>query len=100
MGDSNIIIVSNNIGPNGDPVDRIYGDGVTPLRLVQADYTTYKGKLHKKQLIMKGMDGNNFKSHCYVTDDNRWFDRGGLPMLAPNNLAAEDKEEDENNTTE
>ena len=98
--DDGKIIVSNNIGPNGDPVDRIYGGGAIPVRLVQADYTTYKGKLHKKQLIMKGMDGNNFKSHCYVTDDKRWFDRSGLPMMAPNNLSAEDKEEDENNSTE
>jgi hypothetical protein len=49
---------------------------------------------------MKGMDGNNFKSHCYVTDDKRWFDRGGMPILPPDDVVVEDKEEDENNTTE
>ena len=99
---TNYTIVSNHIGPNGEPADRIYGNPASGghLRLIQSDYTDYKGKIHKKQLILKGIDGNNFKSHCFVTDDGRWFDRGGLPMLAPNNLAAEDKEEDENNTTE
>jgi hypothetical protein len=98
--DDGKIIVSNNIGPNGEPADRIYGNPSGQLRLVNADYTEYKGNIKKKQLIKKGTDGNNFKSHCYVTDDNRWFDRGGMPILPPDDVVVEDKEEDENNTTE
>ena len=93
--ENNNIIVSNNIGPNGEPVDRIYGGTHNNLRLVQADYTDYKGKIHKKQLILKGLDGNNFKSHCFVTDDGRWFDRGGIPMLAPDDVVEEEEAQDE-----
>ena len=90
-------IESNHIGPNGAPADRIYGSpaGGGHLRLIQADYTDYKGKIHKKQLILKGIDGNNFKSHCFVTDDGRWFDRTGIPMLKPTEVI-----EDEDNGTE
>ena len=94
MENSNIIIVSNHIGPNGEPADRIYGSPASGghLRLIQADYTNYKGKIHKKQLILKGIDGNNFKSHCFVTDDGRWFDRTGIPMLKPTEVI-EDEED-------
>ena len=90
-------IVSNHIGPNGEPADRIYGSPASggELRLVQADYTTYTGKIHRKQLILKSINGGNFKSHCFVTDDGRWFDRTGIPMLKPNEIV-----EDEDNRTE
>ena len=90
-------IVSNHIGPEGAPADRIYGSPASGgnVRLIQADYSTYKGKIHKKQLILKGIDGNNFKSHCFVTDDGRWFDRTGIPMLKPTEVI-----EDEDNGTE
>ena len=99
MENSNIIIVSNHIGPNGEPADRIYGSPASGghLRLIQADYTNYKGKIHKKQLILKGIDGNNFKSHCFVTDDGRWFDRTGIPMLKPTEVI---EDEDNDNGTE
>ena len=92
---TNYTIVSNHIGINGEPVDRIYGNPFGQLRLIQADYSTYRGKIHKKQLILKGIDGNNFKSHCFVTDDGRWFDRTGIPMLKPTEVI-----EDEDNGTE
>ena len=39
--------------------------------------------------MVKGTDGNRFKSHVFVTQDDRWFDRGGLPITKPNNLANE-----------
>ena len=92
-----ITIVSNHIGINGEPADRIYGSTASGglLKLIQADYSTYNGKIHKKQLILKGIDGNNFKSHCFVTDDGRWFDRTGIPMLKPTEVI-----EDEDNGTE
>jgi hypothetical protein len=88
-------IESNHIGPDGSPMDRIYSNPNGNVRLIQADYTDYQGKIHKKQLILKGIDGSNFKSHCFVTDDGRWFDRTGIPMLKPNEIV-----EDEDNRTE
>ena len=97
MDDNKYTIVSNHIGLNGEPADRIYGSPASggQLRLIQSDYTDYKGKIHKKQLILKGIDGNNFKSHCFVTDDGRWFDRTGIPMLKPTEVI-----EDEEHRTE
>ena len=97
MDDNKYTIVSNHIGMNGEPEDRIYGSPASggQLRLIQADYSTYKGKIHKKQLILRGIDGNNFKSHCFVTDDGRWFDRTGIPMLKPTEVI-----EDEEHRTE
>ena len=95
--EENYRIESNHIGPDGAPADRIYGSPASggQLRLIQSDYTDYKGKIHKKQLILKGIDGNNFKSHCFVTDDGRWFDRTGIPMLKPSEVI-----EDEEHRTE
>lgn len=92
-------ILSNNIGFDDSPVDRIYGSPASGgnLKLIQADYTEYKGKIFKKTLILKGIDGNNFRSHCFVTDDGRWFDRAGIPMLAPPDTI---EVEEEDNTNE
>ncbi len=87
---NNEMIVSNHVGVDGESVDRIYGDPNSgKYRLVQRDYTTYKGTINKKMTMVKGTDGNRFKSHVFVTQDDRWFDRGGLPITKPNNLANE-----------
>ena len=87
---NNEMIVSNHVGVDGESVDRIYGDPNSgKYRLVQRDYTTYKGTINKKMTMVKGTDGNRFKSHVFVTQDDRWFDRGGLPNTKPNNLANE-----------
>jgi hypothetical protein len=77
-----IEIASNHVGPNGESIDRIYGSPASggTLRLVNRDYTTYKGAITKKSITSKGIDGNNFRTHVYVTDDNRWFDRAGMPI--------------------
>ena len=29
------------------------------------------------------MDGNNFRSYAYETQDGRWFDRAGMPIDKP-----------------
>ena len=92
MESNKFTVVSNHIGLNGEPVDRIYGNPFGQLRLIQADYTEYKGNIKKKQLIKQGIDGNNFKSYCFVTDDGRWFDRGGISMLPPDDVV-EDEED-------
>ena len=100
MESNKYTVVSNHIGLNGEPVDRLYGSPFGNLRLIQADYTEYKGKITKKQLIKTGIDGNNFKSFCYVTDDGRWFDRGGIPMLPPDDVIEEENEDDGRETSE
>ena len=87
------IVVSNNIGPGKEPVDRIYGGTHGKLRLIQADYTEYKGNINKKSIVKTNHLGERYKTHVYVTDDNRWFDRAGIPILPP-----EDVEEDENSS--
>ena len=94
MESNKYTVVSNHIGLNGEPVDRLYGSPFGNLRLIQADYTEYKGKIKKKQLIKKGIDGNNFKSYCYVTEDGRWFDRGGLPILPPEDIVEEEDQDE------
>lgn len=64
---------------NGEPIDRIYGGGHLRLRLIQKDGTEYKGSITQKSIVVEGKDGN-FKSHIYVTDDKRTFDRSGFPV--------------------
>ncbi len=84
-------VVSNHMGPNGQSIDRLYGSPASggTLRIIQKDYSTYKGGISKKTLTIKGVDGTNFRSYCYVTDDNRWFDRSGMPIDKPKNLLSE-----------
>jgi len=85
---SDKILVSNHIGPEGESVDRLYGASASggQDRLVNKDYTEYKGKIHKKSITCKDLNGDRFRSHVYVTDDNRWFNRAGQPIDKPNNL--------------
>ena len=94
-------IVSNHIGPNNESVDRIYGGGAIPLRLVQADYSTYKGNISKVSIMVTSpVDNSKFRSYCYKTDDGRWFDRGGLPIDKPKQTTKEDDETQDTNTEE
>jgi hypothetical protein len=90
---SNIIIVSNMVGDK--TIDRIYGSPASggQLRLINKDFTTYTGNITKKTIIVQGMN-NTFKSHVFVTDDDRWFDRCGMPINKPTKeLTKEDEEE-------
>ena len=64
---------------NGEPIDRIYGGGHLRLRLIQKDGTEYKGSITKKSIMAEGINGK-IKSHIYVTDDKRTFDRSGFPV--------------------
>ena len=92
-----MLIVSNHIGPNGEPVDRIYGSINGKVRLVQADYTEYKGNITKKRIYKKSkLDGSNITTHIYVTDDGRYFDNGGLPILKPNDIVEETNDDTTN----
>lgn len=92
---NNTLIVSNHIGPGGEPADRIYGNLNGKVRLVNADYTDYKGNIKKKRIFKKSaIDGANITTHIYVTDDGRYFDNGGMPILKPDNI-----EEDDNDST-
>jgi len=84
-------IVSNHMGPDGESIDRLYGSPASggTMRLMNRDYTEYKGTIHRRAITCKGTDSLKFRSHVYVTDDNRWFDRSGLPIEKPNNLLSE-----------
>jgi len=64
---------------NGEPIDRIYGGGHLRLRLIQKDGTEYKGSITQKSIMAEGINGK-IKSHIYVTDDKRTFDRSGFPV--------------------
>ena len=59
------------------------------MRLINKDYSQYKGKITKRSLTKKDLNGNNFRSHCYVTDDNRWFDLAGMLIPNPNSIVEE-----------
>ena len=79
---------------NGEPIDRIYGGGHLRLRLIQKDGTEYKGTITKKSIIVDGMNGK-FKSHMYITDDKRTFDRSGFPVynIDINEVTVEENED-------
>ena len=82
-------VVSNMVGDeDGKSIDRLYGAPASggAMKLINKDFTEYKGKIHKRSTSIKGLDGIRFRSYCYVTDDNRWFDRSGMPIQKPNNL--------------
>jgi len=78
---------------NGEPIDRIYGGGHLRLRLIQKDGTEYTGNITKKTIIVDGINGK-FKSHIYVTDDKRTFDRSGLPVYNIDTVELEEEQED------
>jgi hypothetical protein len=87
-------IVSNHVGPNGESVDRLYGGFNNKLRLVNADYTEYKGIITKVSIMVKSrVDNSRFRSYCYKTEDGRWFDRAGLPIDKPKQTVANDQED-------
>ena len=78
------------------PIDRIYGGlGANPQKLIQKDGTQYYGKLSQKNRLVKGVDGNNFRSRCTVTADGRWFNNSGFPIDPPTNLEPEPKKTQE-----
>ena len=76
-------------------IDRIYGSIFKGgERLLQADGTYYTGKLYNKRRLITSKDPitrekKNFYSPCRVTADGRWFDNGGMPIEAPDNLEPE-----------
>jgi hypothetical protein len=83
------------MGPGGTSIDRLYGSPASggDMRLINKDFTDYQGKIHKRALSKKGLDGSRFRSYCYVTDDNRWFDRSGMPINKPDDLLKESNSE-------
>ena len=78
-------VVSNMVGDNEQSIDRIYGEPASggEMKLINKDFTEYKGKIHKRATSVKDLDGSRFRSYCY---DNRWFDRAGMPIQKPTNL--------------
>ena len=80
------IIPDSNMGG-----DRIYVSIFNKIELVNKDGTIYKGKLEKRAIKVEGINGN-FLSHVYVTADDRWFNRCGLPIIKPKNLLTREQE--------
>ena len=80
--------------------DRIYSSLYNDIHLINVDGSTYKGKIYKRRITLKDIDGGNFFAHAYETDDGRWFDRAGLPCDKPKILAKQsDTEVDSGNDT-
>ena len=81
------VVVSNQYGEDGkgNPIyiDRLYGGIYGNIKLINKNFTEYKGKIHKRSIVKKGIDGNNFRTHAYETQDGRWFDRSGMPIDKP-----------------
>ena len=81
---------------NGDEyfmIDRVYS-GLYGETLLQADGTTYGGKLYKKRRLITSKntitkEKHNFYSHCTSTADGRWFDNCGMPIETPTKLEPE-----------
>ena len=73
-------VISNFMGDKW--IDRIYQDLHGHLTVVNKDFTTYKGKINKRSIKLK--DGS--LSYVHVTDDQRWFNRQGMPIDIPKNL--------------
>ena len=84
---SNIIPESNKIYKDNSDTkfvafDRIYGNIYKQLILIQKNGSTYKGRIDKKSIKLS----DNTLSYVYVTADNRWFNRQGMPISKPTNL--------------
>ena len=83
---SNTIPETNKIylndGSKFDAYDRIYSNLHKSLTLIQKNGSEYKHRIDKKSI--KLLDGT--LGHVYVTADNRWFDKQGMPISKPTNL--------------
>ena len=83
---SNTIPETNKIylndGSKFTSYDRIYSNLHKSLTLIQKNGSEYKGRIDKKSIKLS--DGT--LGHVYVTADNRWFDKQGMPISKPTNL--------------
>ena len=91
--DQRMIVVSNQYGEDeqGNPIyiDRMYGTNLGKgHRLVQKDFTEYKGKI-KTRRVRRVTEKGNFWQYFTVTEDGRWFDNSGMPCEQPQNLEPE-----------
>ena len=71
-----------NDGSKFTSYDRIYSNLHKSLTLIQKNGSEYKNRIDKKSI--KLLDGT--LGHVYVTADNRWFDKQGMPISKPTNL--------------
>ena len=66
-------------------IDRIYSRIFGDVYMIQRDGTQYRSKIDKRSIKLK--DGTlGFVYHA----DNKWFERGGLPIDKPENLVTRD----------
>jgi len=66
-------------------IDRIYSRIFGNVYMIQKDGSQYKGKIEKRSIKLK--DGT--LGFVYYAD-NKWFERGGLPIDKPENLVTRD----------
>lgn len=87
-------VVISNLGG-----DRIYSNFHGSLYLINKDNSYYRGKIHKRSVLVQSTAGETFRSYVYETSDGRWFDRAGMPTDAPKKLEKDDPEmlNEENN---
>ena len=71
----------------------MYGDIYGKIELINKNGTTYKGKIKKRSIMVKGLDGTRFRSYVRETQDGRWFDRCGMPIDKPKSLVKDEPEE-------
>ena len=90
------IVISNQYGEDkdGNPIyiDRIYGGLNGRYRLIQKDFTEYKGTLKTKRVHRKYESGEGYYQQFHVTGDDRWFDNSGMPCDEPKNAKFEKEE--------
>jgi hypothetical protein len=92
-----VSIASNNVGPKGESIDRIYKNGtMDEYELVNADYSIYRGRIFKKTILVESMHGGNIKASAFRTEDGRWFDGTGFPMKDPKDSIVEETEDSTN----
>jgi len=72
--------------------DRIYSNFHGSVYLINKDNSYYKGKIHRRSVMIQSTYGESFRSYVYQTDDDRWFDRAGMPTDAPKKLEKDDPE--------
>ena len=63
---------SGSIASNLDN-DRIYSNLHNDIHLINKDGSKYKGKIFKRRITLKDIDGGNFFAHAYETDDGRYL---------------------------
>jgi hypothetical protein len=72
--------------------DRIYSNFHGSVYLINKDNSYYRGKIHRRSVMIQSTCSEAFRSYVYETSDGRWFDRSGMPTEVPKKLEKDDFE--------